>query len=343
MEEIKLWTIHGSRVEDLKPTGQTETEKQLEDALVSRPDLLIEDLTLVGRQTPTEGGRLDLLGVDGNGRLVIFELKRGTLSWDAVAQVIDYASDLDRMDMEELAKHISKRSGIHGIEEIKDFQIWYSNELGFEDLDTLKPLRMFLIGLGVDDRTERMVKFLAENSGMDISLLTFYGFIYDGKTILAKRVEVDGAVSPSPNPKKPSLSKEERLGLLKDRARDFGAGDTFSEVRGQFLESWQSVSEIVRTNHTAMRLRRNTSFIWHSSIVPESGRVRIFFYPWTIESCKDAFESAKTEIPHETRYYDNEWGDGIDFLIEQGEWETHEESLTNLIQSVYQAWQNGEQ
>ena len=99
MEEIKLWTIDGSQINDLKPTGQTDTEKLLEDTLVNRPDLLLEDLTLVGRQTPTEGGPLDLLGVDGDGRLVVFELKRGTLSRDAVAQVIDYASYLDDMDL----------------------------------------------------------------------------------------------------------------------------------------------------------------------------------------------------------------------------------------------------
>lgn len=342
MEEVKLWAIDGLQVEDLKPVGGMKSEKFLEDTLVENSDLLMEDLTLVGRQTPTEGGRLDLLGVDGNGRLVVFELKRGMLSWDAVAQVIDYASDLDRMDLDMLANHISQRSGNLGIEKIENFQTWYEQNFEELELESLKPLRMFLVGLGVDDRTERMVKFLAENSNLDISLLTFYGFIYDGKTILAKRVEVDGANIPSPKSKKPSLSKEERLGLLKDRARDFGAGDTFSDVRGRFLESWQSVSEIIRTNHTAMRLRGNAGFIWHSSIVPESGRVRVFFYPWTIEMCRDAFESAKTEIPHETRYYDNKWGDGIDFLIEQDEWNTYEESLAKLIQSIYQAWQDGE-
>ena len=58
----------------------------------------MEGLTLVGRQTPTEGGPLDLLGVDADGRLVVFELKRGTLSRDAVAQVVDYASYLNAME-----------------------------------------------------------------------------------------------------------------------------------------------------------------------------------------------------------------------------------------------------
>ena len=184
MEEIEVWTVDGSQVSRLAKSNRMESELLLEDVLVENPGLLIEDLKLVGRQTPTEGGPLDLIGVDGEGRLVVFELKRGTLSRDAVAQVIDYASDLDGMELDDLANHISARSGDYGIDKIDDFQDWYTTVLGVEDLESLKPLRMFLVGLGVDDRTERMARFLAENSGMDISLLTFHGFEYDGKTIL---------------------------------------------------------------------------------------------------------------------------------------------------------------
>ena len=109
-------------------------------------------------------------------------MKRGTLSRDAVAQIIDYASDLDSMDTATLATHISNSSGEHGIEEIEDFEEWYNNRIG--ELESLKPFRLFLVGLGADDRTERMVRFLAENSRMDISLLTFHAFVYNDKTIL---------------------------------------------------------------------------------------------------------------------------------------------------------------
>ena len=103
MEDIKLWELNGTQTKLLGSNNRLESEQLLEDALVENPDLLIEDLTLIGRQTPTEGGPLDLLGVDGDGKLVVFELKRGTLSRDAVAQIIDYASDLDSMDPAALA------------------------------------------------------------------------------------------------------------------------------------------------------------------------------------------------------------------------------------------------
>ena len=199
MEDIKLWELGGTQAKPLGLNNRLESEGFFEDTLVKNPELLIDGMTLVGRQTPTEGGPLDLLGVDSDGKLVVFELKRGTLSRDAVAQIIDYASDLDSLDLDALADRISEKSGAHGIDKIENFQEWYNSE-GFGELESLKPLRMFLVGLGADDRTERMVRFLAQNSGMDISLLTFHAFDYNGKTILAKQVEVEAADEPSRRP-----------------------------------------------------------------------------------------------------------------------------------------------
>ena len=83
MDEVKIWAIESSGVVELASAEKAETEKILEDTLVSNPNLLMEGLTLIGRQTPTQGGPLDLLGVDEEGRLIVFELKRGTLSRDA--------------------------------------------------------------------------------------------------------------------------------------------------------------------------------------------------------------------------------------------------------------------
>ena len=333
MEDIKIWALDGEQVAPLKPAGRMESEQLLEETLVNNPGLLLEDLTLVGRQTPTEGGPLDLLGIDGDGRLVVFELKRGTLSRDAVAQVIDYASDLDRMDLPDLANHISERSGEHGIDKIEDFQDWYSNR-GFGELESLKPLRMFLVGLGTDDTTERMVKFLSNNSGMDISLLTFHGFDYDGNTILAKRVEVDGAEVLSPKPKKPSLSREERRKLLFDLAESFGVRETFSDIRNLFLNNWNNSSDRITRKYASMLLRR----VWYALIIPENGRVRIAFYPWTIELCRDAFSQNTAEIPYET--HKGRYGNEIHFLIVPDEWEINEGKLTALIRAVYEAWKN---
>ena len=137
MDEVRIWAVGGdSSVAPLQRKDQTDTEALLEDILVRNPHLLIPGLRLVGRQTPTEGGPLDLLGVDGDGRLVVFELKRGTLSRDAVAQIIDYASDLDTKSDIALARHIADHSGVGGIENIEDFEEWYSENTETQSLDS---------------------------------------------------------------------------------------------------------------------------------------------------------------------------------------------------------------
>ena len=94
--------------------------------------MLMANLKLVGRQVETQDGPLDLLGVDEEGRLVVFELKRGTLRREAVAQVIDYAAQLHGMAGDELAEHIAERSGEGGIPKIGSFQEWYEENFPSE-------------------------------------------------------------------------------------------------------------------------------------------------------------------------------------------------------------------
>ena len=77
-DDIRIWQVDSSSqaAEPLESTSRMETERSLEEVLVRNPDMLMPGLMLVGRQTPIEGGILDLLGVDEDGRLVVFELKR---------------------------------------------------------------------------------------------------------------------------------------------------------------------------------------------------------------------------------------------------------------------------
>ncbi len=109
MKEVRIWALEdASTVVELQSRGQVEAESLLEETLVANPDLLLPGLKLVGRQIPTAGGPLDLLGVDEDGRLCLFELKRGTLTREAVAQVIDYAADLETRDPADLADLLSR-------------------------------------------------------------------------------------------------------------------------------------------------------------------------------------------------------------------------------------------
>jgi RecB family endonuclease NucS len=57
LEEIRLWAMDGAGdATSLETADQTKSERLLEDTLVKNPEMLMPGLTLVGRQTPTEGG-----------------------------------------------------------------------------------------------------------------------------------------------------------------------------------------------------------------------------------------------------------------------------------------------
>src|ERR1700686_1694611 len=201
MEEIRLWKISSNAADKAKAlpveaVGETTTERLLEDILSGTPDILMANLKLVGRQTETPGGPLDLLGVDEDGRLVVFELKRGSFTRDAVAQAIDYASYLADLEIDDLCRHIANNSGRSGTEHIVDFAQWYQDHFQKPVADIGRP-KVVLVGLGVDERAKRMVAFLAQCE-LDISLLTFHGFNQGGETLLARQVEVQarqGAIS----------------------------------------------------------------------------------------------------------------------------------------------------
>ena len=96
----------------------------LEDVLVANPDMLMSGLTLVWRQIPVETGFVDLVGIDEDGRQVVFELKREKLTRAAVAQVLDYCTYLETLSDSEIGTLLAERSSKDSIERIGDFEAW---------------------------------------------------------------------------------------------------------------------------------------------------------------------------------------------------------------------------
>ena len=361
LETIKMWAVDtDSRIVSIQATSDMDSERLLEDALTSRPDLLLPGLKLVGRQTPTATGWLDLLGVDEDGRLVVFELKKGTLSRDAVSQVIDYASSLNSMDMSGLTDHIAQHSGMNGIEEI-DIGDWYGEAFPGKALTELLPPRMFLVGLGADEPTERMVRFLAEQ-GSDISLLTFYGFAYDGKTLLARHVEVEGSAGAESSTVR-RRSRSDMVNEFNARTGDLGVIGLIETVRQMFTQTSRDIFQgryspayestgVSRTTFSLLERADSGNMSYRAyfsiSMDPEPGKVQINFYARAIELCLDAFERLTQQDPFTKRTPSYAGSTGQvqwDILLpmnSQADWETHKEKLTALTQAVYEAWLNRE-
>lgn len=234
MDELSIWTLKGNEAETIEAVDavkRVDLEKSLEETLVRHPDMLGPDIQLVGRQTHTDGGPSDLLGVDGEGRLVVFELKRDSVTRAAVTQCIDYASALDAMGPGKLAKHIAEQSGKLGIEKIDDFKSWYERDADENDereLSNLLPLRLVLVGIGVDEDAERMARFLRA-CGVGISVLTFYGFQYGNETLLARQVEIEHDSQPLTR-RSPNKTASEKRQSLQANLSERGLSDLFEDI-----------------------------------------------------------------------------------------------------------------
>jgi endonuclease NucS-like protein len=301
MKAIKLWEIisDGSGVfnaSQIDNVEKTETEEQLEEVLTRCPDLLMEDLKLVGRQTDTPGGPLDLLGVDSDGRLVIFELKRGVLTREAVAQIIDYCSYLAELEPEKLSIHISERSGNLGIDKIDNFMTWYQEHFGKGYEEVTKP-KMVLVGLGADERTKRMVAFLAD-SDVDISLITFHGFKKDEKTLLARQVEVQakGPIITTAYTKKANLEK------LKEKVRKLNIDEYYYEMAAFFRDKlpayeWPNPGGYSYSLPEPLETGSESNRVYLALYINDNQprRTKICLYPRAIEASKDAFSVFQNE------------------------------------------------
>ena len=334
--DIGIWEIdQASRSGTmLDLAAQVETEEMLEDVLVENPTMLMRGLTLVGRQVPVGAGYADLLGIDEDGRLVVFELKREKLTRDAVAQILDYCTYLEALSDSELATLIAERSGKDGINKIADFDEWYGNQRG----DSTKPVRMVLVGLGIDVSAHRMVAYLADR-GIDIRLLTFHGYMRGDSMLLARQIRTadDPDTSPSPAPRRRELlrkaSKHGVEGLWQDakESLDYSVRTYYTKSGITYLQPSITLPDDVRVRAS------------HSVTIDEPGKIRITFYPGAVDLCHEHFEKLKDVIPFNaekppntfpTRRAPNQWYCHLD----EESWHDSRASLVEFVRAVQDAW-----
>jgi hypothetical protein len=174
-----LWLVDGG---SLKAQSRTTlaSEKALEGWIVADMSLLGEDLLLIGRQVRTAGGPLDLLAIDAEGTLVIAELKRDGTPREVVAQVLDYASwvrSLSVADVDALCQRFSGKP-------LADlFRSHFDVEL---PESACEAHRMLIVAAELDDSSERIIRYLQEDHGVDVNAVFFSAFPVAGQTALVR-------------------------------------------------------------------------------------------------------------------------------------------------------------
>lgn len=156
------------------PLTKTEIlEKELEDLLYEHIELLNPEWLVIGRQVATGSGPLDILCMEYGGDLVVVELKRNKTPRQVTAQVIDYASYVDEMTLDQLSEIYLKRT--EGKENLaqayqKKFNAkWDEDNVGGN-------VKMVIVAEEMDDSTERIITYLNEKYEVLINILFFQVF-----------------------------------------------------------------------------------------------------------------------------------------------------------------------
>ena len=353
MEDFGIWEVDETTKDArrLEETDRAETEALLEDVFVRRPSLLTPGLELVGRQLPTFSGKLDLLGVDSEGRLVVFELKRGTLTRSAVAQAVDYASWLDSLDDADLWTRIAEHSGQGGIDKIKDFEAWYDGHDNWDSLEALRPVRIVLVGLGADESAQRMADWLA-TKGAEIDLLTFLGYRHEDRLLLARQLassdEVRRQDKQDRSAGRRAVARAERRDAIDAKVHEYG-------MRGWWLDA---VAMLERNSRVSYRANLGITFYKHRKRtlstgvraggshkieIAGPGVVRIIFLPAAVDLCLDEFEGLRRVVPFDlepppnapsTERVPEQWSCRLD----EAGWQQHKDSIAKLVGMVDDRW-----
>lgn len=171
-----------SAEQELVPVARARlgNEALIESWVAKDPSLIGLDILVLGTQVVTDhGGRIDLLGMDADGNLVVVELKRDRTPRDVVAQVLDYASWICQLTPRQVGE-IAMMKLRRPLEEA--FRERFDAPLP-DAINTSHS--MVIVASEFDSSSKRIVEYLAEQHGLSINAAFFNVFEEDGQQYLA--------------------------------------------------------------------------------------------------------------------------------------------------------------
>ena len=176
-----------------KPVGLSSSslmsEQQLENMIVAAPEILHDQWMLIGRQQDTGfGGRIDLLAIAPDGALILIELKRNKTPREVVAQAIDYATFIEGLESDRIAKIYNDFAPGRNL--AADFRARFGQPL---DEDTLNDShQIVVVAAAIDASTTRIVRYLNERD-IAINVLCFQVFANGDERLLSRAWLIDPA------------------------------------------------------------------------------------------------------------------------------------------------------
>ncbi|MBK9715926.1 MAG: DUF91 domain-containing protein [Saprospiraceae bacterium] len=171
--EIKTWQLVNGKLAQVSSSMVDNARKEREDLekwIKSNPEILGSDIAIIGEQVKTKSGPLDFLGIDRDGNLVVIELKRDKLPREALAQAIDYASDISNYEPDTLNDICQTFTG----QTLGDYLTEKFPETNFEEVSVNQTQRLLLVGFAIEEPLHRMIEWLSENYSLAINAIVLH-------------------------------------------------------------------------------------------------------------------------------------------------------------------------
>jgi hypothetical protein len=235
--EIKTWEIVDGKLTQISTTLAENSRKErehLEQWIKSNPEILGNDIVIIGEQIQTRSGYLDFLGIDDNGNLVIVELKRDKLPREVLSQAMDYASDVATWDIDKISEHCLNFTG----QTLVDCLSENFPEKQIEDLSINQVQRLLLVGFAVEESLSRMIEWLSSNYNLSVNAIILnYVKTQSGDELLSRTVIIPEEVEKEKTNKKKfiiEMSNEPgnyEITVLKEQLKQYLSKNLFSSQR----------------------------------------------------------------------------------------------------------------
>jgi hypothetical protein len=204
-------------------------EKNLESWIEADPSLLPGDLEIICRQMYVEGGRLDLLALDLQGRCVVIEIKAGALFSDIISQALYYAAQIDKYSFETLESKVHSYLAKNN----RDLKtLLQTRGIETANFQKNKEILIYLVGTQSSSGIDTMLDFMSKKYHMPLTAVTFDVFqLENGERILVREIsEADTAGGKTPPPPRASTQSIEKTCALADQT---GVGREFRLISGE--------------------------------------------------------------------------------------------------------------
>lgn len=180
-----IWTVDQSPQE--LPLSRLASEQLLEEMIVSSPSILSDEWMLIGRQERTSyDGRIDLIAIAPDGSLILIEIKRDRTPREVAAQALDYASWIEQLEPEDIARIYERFSKGRNLKD--DFAKRFGHTLPDEELN--QSHQIIIVAAELDDSTERIIRYLNDRD-IPINVLFFQVFAHGGQQLLSRAWIID--------------------------------------------------------------------------------------------------------------------------------------------------------